>query len=307
MAIGYTSTSANVRSSFATLMKSFPEIRKVFYDEFKMLPQIFPNFLIVENSTKQYEIENSVGPRGEWSAKNEAAEYTFGDLAQGSEVTYNHITYTDAFDLSEELMEDNQWKYIMKNAREMARGGYACAENLAADVLNNAFSSGTGADGSYLCVTDHNLINSSSTGSNALTTVLSAQGLEDAYVLADNIVNEANVIIPTRFDTLVVPPSLRRVAEELKGSDKTPENSNNAVNVYKNEISKIVVDPYLTSSTAWFLIDSSSQAKGKFFWRVKPQFFNDRDVYSGNYLMKARERFSYGHTDWQGVIGSTGA
>lgn len=307
MAIGYTSTSANVRSSFATLMKSFPEIRKVFYDEFKMLPQIFPNFLIVENSTKQYEIENSVGPRGEWAAKNEAAEYTFGDLAQGSEVTYTHITYTDAFDLSEELMEDNQWKYIMKNAREMARGGYACAENLAADVLNNAFSSGTGADGSYLCVTDHNLINSGSTGSNALTTVLSAQGLEDAYVLADNIVNEANVIIPTRFDTLVVPPSLRRAAEELKGSDKTPENSNNAVNVYKNEISKIVVDPYLTSPTAWFLIDSSSQAKGKFFWRVKPQFFNDRDVYSGNYLMKARERFSYGHTDWQGVIGSTGA
>lgn len=307
MAIGYTSTSANVRSSFATLMKSFPEIRKVFYDEFKMLPQIFPNFLIVENSTKQYEIENSVGPRGEWAAKNEAAEYTFGDLAQGSEVTYTHITYTDAFDLSEELMEDNQWKYIMKNAREMARGGYACAENLAADVLNNAFSSGTGADGSYLCVTNHNLINSGSTGSNALTTVLSAQGLEDAYVLADNIVNEANVIIPTRFDTLVVPPSLRRVAEELKGSDKTPENSNNAVNVYKNEISKIVVDPYLTSPTAWFLIDSSSQAKGKFFWRVKPQFFNDRDVYSGNYLMKARERFSYGHTDWQGVIGSTGA
>lgn len=307
MAVGYTAASANVRSSFATLMKNFPEIRKVFYDEFKQLPQIFPNFLIVESSTKKTETENTIGPRGIWSSKNEAAEYTFGDLAQGTEVAYTHTTYTDAFDLSEELMEDNQWKTIMRSAREMARGGYACAEDLATDVLNNAFSSGTGADGSYLCVTDHNLINSGSTGSNALTTVLSAQGLEDAYVLADNIVNEAGVIIPTNFTTLVVPPALRRTAEELKGSDKTPENNNNAINVYKNEITKIVVDPYLTSSTAWFLVDESSQARGKFFWRVKPQFFNDRDVYSGNYLMKARERFSYGHTDWQGVIGSTGA
>jgi len=307
MAISYTSSSANVRSSFASLMKNFPEIRKVFYDQFKMLPPLLDNFLIVENSTKSAETENTVGGRGEWSSKSEAAEYTFGDYAQGTEVAYTHTTYAEAYDLSEELMEDNQWPQIMKTAKEMARGGYSAKENNGADVLNNAFSSGTGADGSYLCVTDHNLINSASTGSNALTTALSADGLEEAYVLADNIVNEANIIIPTNFTTLVVPPALRREAEELKGSDKTPSNANNAINVYKNEITKIVVDPYLSSSTAWFLIDPTCEARGKFFWRVKPQFYNDRDVYSGNYLMKARERFSYGHTDWQGVIGSTGA
>ena len=307
MAVGYTSTNANKRSSFASLMKNFPELRKVFFDQFKMLPPLLDNFLVMDSSSKSAEIENTVGGRGEWSSKTEAAEYTFGDYAQGTEVAYTHLTYAEAYDLSEEMMEDNQWPAIMKTAKEMARGGYAAKENNGADVFNNAFSSGTGADSSYLCVTDHNLINSVSTGSNALTTPLSADGLEEAYVLADNIVNESNVIVPTNFTTLVVPPSLRREAEELKGSDKTPSNANNAINVYKNEITKIVVDPYLSSSTAWFLVDNSTDCRGKFFWRVKPQFYNDRDVYSGNYLMKARERFAYGHTDWQGVLGSTGA
>jgi len=307
MAINYTPGSANVRSSFASLMKNFPELRKAFYDNFKMLPPLLDHFLVMENSTKSTETENTIGGRGEWSSKSEAAEYTFGDYAQGTEKVYTHTTYAEAFDVTQELIEDNQWSSIMKTAKEMARGGYSAKENNGADVLNNAFSSGTGTDGSYLCVTTHNLINSGSTGSNALTTPLSADGLEAAYVIADNIVNEANIIIPTNFTTLVVPPSLRREAEELKGSDKTPSNANNAINVYKNEITKIVVDPYLSSSTAWFLVDTSTEARGKFFWRVKPQFISDKSPYSDNLLMKARERFSYGHTDWQGCIGSTGA
>jgi len=307
MAISYTSTNANKTASFASLMKSFPELRKAFFDQFNMMPALLDNFLVMESSSKKTETENTIGGRGEWSSKSEGAEFTFGDYAQGTEVQYTHTTYAEAFDVTEEMIEDNQWKGIMKAAKEMARGGYAAKENNGADVLNNAFSSGTGADGSYLCVTDHNLINSGETGSNALTTALSADGLEDAYVLADNIVNEANIIVPTNFTTLVVPPALRRIAEELKGSDKSPHNANNQINVYKNEIDKIIVDPYLSSATAWFLIDPSTEARGKFFWRVKPQFRNDSDVYSQNFLMKARERFSYGHTDWQGVIGSTGA
>ena len=307
MAFTYDPTAANVRSSFATLMKSFPEIRKVFFDEFKMYPTMYDKYLVVENSTKQTETENSVGGRPIWTTKAEAAEFTFGDYAQGTEVAYTNVTYTDAFDVSEELMEDNQWKNIMRNAREMARGGYACVEDICADVLNLGFVGGsTGADGGQLFESTHNLINSVGTGDNADTQALDAAALDTVYQLADKIVNEANIFVPVDFDCLVVPPELRQTAEELAKSDYTPEDSNNSVNVYKNRIKTIVVNPYLSSATAWFLVSSQSEAKGKMFWRVKPQFIQDRDQYSGNYLMKARERFVAGHTDWQGAIGSTG-
>lgn len=307
MAPSYTPSSAQVRSSFASLMKSFPELRKAFFDEYKLFPSLYDKFLVVEDSKKQIERENVIGGRPVWGTKTEANEYTFGHYAQGTEITYTHLTYADAYDLSEELMEDNQWKYVMRTAKEMARGGYAAVETLAANVLNNGFVGGsTGSNGSQLFSASQTLINSVSTGSNAITTALSADGLRSAYILADRMLNEAAIYVPVDFDTLVVPPELRQAAEELAKSMYTPLTGNNAINVYKNRIKQIVVNPYLTSSTAWFLMASSLDKRGKFFWRVKPMFYDDRDPYSGNYLMKARERMIAGHTEWQGAIGSTG-
>lgn len=306
--MAYTETNANKTTSFASLMKSFPEIREVFFDEFKQYPVLYTAHCDVMNSTKKTETENSIGGRPAWSSKSEAAQYTFGDYVQGTEVGYSHTTYTDGFDVSEELDEDNQKAGIMDSAREMARGGYAAAESAAADVLNNGFSGGsTGADGGQLFESTHDLINSVSTGDNALTTALGVDGLKDAYVLADTIVNEANIYVPVDYNCLIVPPELRQIAEELVGSTLTPQNSNNAINVYKNRVKKVVVNPYLSSTTAWFLASMELKKKGRFYWRVKPQFKQTVEQYSDNLLYKARERLSVGHTDWQGIIGSTGA
>ena len=189
----------------------------------------------------------------------------------------------------------------------MAAGGKSIVESVASTPFDNAFTSGTGSDGSYLCVTNHNLINSGSTGSNALTTPLSAEGLEAAYILGRNVVDDANVIIRTQYDTLLIPEDLERKAEELMMSVLNPETGNNAINVYKGKIKNIVVCPYLSSASAWFLIDSSSQRRPKFFWRLKPEFHVVTHPTSLNALMIARERFSTIFAGWQGVIGSTGA
>jgi len=203
-------------------------------------------------------------------------------------------------------MEDNEWGNILKAAREMARSGEANVEDQASNDYDNAFTSGTGTDGSYLCVTNHNLINSGSTGSNALTTTLSAAGLNEALILGMNTVGENNIIVQTNFDTLLVGPTLMKTARELMESDKTPESASNAVNTFKGKITKLVVNPYISSTTAYFLLDSSSENRPQFFWRVRPMFRELKDQHSGNSLMQARQRMSNGFATWQGVIGSTG-
>ncbi|MCK4500272.1 hypothetical protein KAU11_07230 [Candidatus Babeliales bacterium] len=310
MAVGgsYDPTATNIRSSFASLMKSFPEIKEVFFDEFKMYPTLYTSYCDVDSSKKNIERENTVGGRGIWTTKTEADEFTYGDYAQGTEINYTHATYTDAFDVSEELMEDNQTSGIMASAKEMARGGYAAAETSAVAILDDAFTGGsTGTDGGQLCASNHDLINSASTGDNAETLALGVDGLKAMYQLADNIVNEANLNVPVEYTTLVVPPELRQMAEELAGSALSPVNANNAINVYKNRIKKIVVNPFLSSSTAWFLVAPSLKKKGRFLWRVKPMFRQFIDQDSGNLKYQARERYSTGHTDWQAILGSTGA
>lgn len=312
MAIGYTSTNANARTSFASLLKHRGEVREVFYNTFESLEELYPKFCAVDSSNAQYENENVVGGRPKWTVtSSEGEEYTFGDLAQGTEIQYVNLEYKDAFDVTKVMMEDNQFSNILASAAEMARGGKDIVEEKANDVLDNAFSSGTGADGSYLCVTTHNLINSGSTGSNALALKLSGEALKQAKILARKVVDEANIYVRVKYDTLVVTPTDEEMAIQLMKSEKVPETNANAVNANMSEISgisKLCVTPYAATDTQWFLVASGNDKKLKprFFWRVHPEFETDKDVYSGNILFKARERFVAGFTAWQHIIGSTG-
>ena len=204
-------------------------------------------------------------------------------------------------------MEDNQEKTIMRDAREMAKGGVTIVESTATTVLDNAFTSGTGSDGKVMCASDHDLINSVSTGDNALTAVLDSDGLEEALILARRITDESNQFVDVVFDTLVVPPELEVAALQLSQSQKVPENGDNANNIFRGRYN-VVVNQYLSSTTAWFLVASgnSNEMKPRFYWRVKPMFRDKLDTHSDNFLFHARERFSVGHTGWQNIIGSTG-
>ena len=196
---------------------------------------------------------------------------------------------------------------MREQAKEMAKGGKSIAEEIATDVLDNGFTAGTGADGSYLYASAHNLINSGDTGDNAETVALDSDGLEAIQLLADGMVDETGQYVREVYDTLVVPIQLRREAEEIVGSDKTPENANNATNTYKGRY-RVIVNQYLASTTAYYVCASSNGAENKprFFWRVQPKFKMGYDVYSDNTLFKARERFVAGFTSYQHTVASTG-
>ena len=307
--MAYTSTDALKTSTFASLLSARPYIRDAYYDELQAIPTIYDKSHVVESSTLAVEREDVVGEFEAWSstAKTEAAEFSYNNTAIGTTISYTAATYTNAFDVSEELLEDNQWKGIVSKAQDKAKGAIALLESKAVSVYDNAFTSGTGADGSYLCSSSHNLINSTSTGDNAETAALSASALDSMQQLADKMVNEGNIYVRVNYDILMVPVELRRVAEELIGSDKTPEDANNSKNVEYGKY-KVLVNPYLSSSTAFFLIASgnANKRKPKVFHRVKPQLRMVTDVHSGNPCFQGRMRFSYGFTGWQDVIGSTG-
>lgn len=309
MAVSYTSTDALLRSAFSnSLVLAFPELQKVYFDEFKRWPELYSKYTFVDTSDMQTYSANTVGELPIWASKSEGAEYTYSNSAQGTRVDITPTTYHGAFDISEELMEDNLWKPILSGTAALATSGKVIVEDVCADLLNNAFSGGTaGTDGGDLCSSSHDLINSGSTGDNADTAAFDADGLEALYLLADNVVDEANKFVLPNYDTLVIPPALRREAEEMVGSTLTPESNNNAINIYRNKIKTVVVNPYLSSATAWFLVDSASPHKGVTIWRKRPMFRMREDTHSGNPLFIGRLRLGTGHFNWQGILGSTGA
>ena len=80
--------------------------------------------------------------------------------------------------------------------------------------------------------------------------------------------------------------------------------ADNDANPYKGQF-KIIDWLYLTSTTAWFLIDTSEHELN-WFWRKRPDFKSD-ELFDTEYAVyKSTMRFSRGWSDWRGVWGSQG-
>ncbi len=189
------------------------------------------------------------------------------------------------------------------------------------DALKNGGFTQTCMDGQYFYDTDHPLKNSdgvSSSISNKGTAALSAATLAAAtasYGAARTAIMgfTDSEGMPLRLipDTLEVPPALEAVARILCESDKLVDQSPNP---YKGT-AKVLVNPALTSATAWFLHVTNKQSVKPFIIQMRkaPVFVSQTDMSADDVFNKREFKFGaearatglYGF--WQLSYGSTGA
>jgi hypothetical protein len=102
-------------------------------------------------------------------------------------------------------------------------------------------------------------------------------------------------------DTLVVPRALRKTALEIVGSERVPENANNTINIQAGQWN-IIVDPYLTSSTAWWSVDSVlSRRYLKWYDRIGVEFAGTQDFDTMIWKYRGYARYGYGWSDFRWV------
>ena len=192
------------------------------------------------------------------------------------------------------------------------RGTLGEEEQAAADVFNYGFVAGggglarfEGGDSKALFATDHVNRAGTVTQSNRITTPLSQTSLQAVISAMKTRRDSKNQIVTFTPDTLLVPPALEYTARVILESTQQTGGNNNDINPVKGALN-LIVWPYLTSSTAWFVLDSKAH---------ELNFFNRKDegvkgpVYDFDNeaaKWKAVCRFSVGFSDWTGVYGSTG-
>lgn len=208
------------------------------------------------------------------------------------------------------------------NAQAMGAGEAAgeLRDIIVDDLKNGAFAN-TCMDGQYFYDTDHPLKNSdgvASSVSNKATAVLSAasRAAADAgYGAARTAIQKYTDSegMPLRLipDTLEVPPALEATARQLLEKDEFADGSKNP---YQNT-AKVLVNPGLTSDTAWFLHVTSKQSVKPFIIQMRkaPVFVSQTDMNADDvfnkreykYGAEARATGLYGF--WQLSFGSTGA
>lgn len=183
------------------------------------------------------------------------------------------------------------------------------------DGLKNGAFTQLCYDGQYYYDTDHPVGETSV--SNKLTVALSAATQAAAaasYGAARTAImsfkDEEGMPLRLIPDTLEVPPALETTARLLVESDKLADDTPNP---YKGT-AKVLVNPGLTSATAWFLHVTSKQSVKPFIvqMRKRPVFvqqtgMDSEDVFDkGEYKFGAEARATGLYGYWQLSVGSTG-
>jgi hypothetical protein len=295
------------RANFADLLT--PGFRKIYNDRYNEVPLTAEKVFHVNTSDKADEKDTSMSGFGLAQVTAENGSVVYEDPVQGYDTTYSHLKYTKGFKITLEMYEDDLYNIMNKRPAALARCMRRTSEYYAAQMFNNAFStSQLGADGKPLFSTTHPSSAGLSSQSNASSTsiTLTEDNLETGRLAMRTQLDPKGQIIDVAADTLVVSAqgSLEKTAHLIIDSTMRQGTADNDMNFYKNKFN-IISWIYLTSTTAWYLLDSSTHELN-WFWRRRPQFKDDELFDTEVAVYKSSMRFSRLWSDWVGVWGSKG-
>jgi hypothetical protein len=259
----------------------FDVLKDVYGDTYAQLPKIYPQLVEEEDSNQAFE--------------KYAEMVTFSlvpEFAQGSSVgldtarlgyvtTFTHLDYSLGYEVTHQLLRDDQTKRIMALPAQLADAVNRTVETIVANLFNRASSgSYTYADGKSLLAVDHptdggtRANTPSATISGTLTQVgvdVTTTGWQEMDIeLADwrdARGNRINVGSTLAFGNPFNKANFKRV---IMSSDD-PSTAKRAINPFYNDC-KFVTSPYLTSQKSWFVKTSIPKGGARWFWREKPRF-----------------------------------
>ncbi len=186
-------------------------------------------------------------------------------------------------------------------------------DEIVSDLKNNAFATKC-YDGQYFYDSDHSVagasvVNLGTAALSAATAAAAAASYGAARTAIMSFKDEEGRPLGLVPDTLEVPPALEITGKRLVEMDRLTDDSPNP---YKGT-AKLVVNPRLTSTTAWFLHVTSMPVKPFVYQeRIAPVFVQQTDEQADNVFMRKKFRFGAearaagGYAFWQMSYGSTG-
>ena len=265
----------------------------------------------VENSDRAFEEEVMLSGFANAAVKSEGAAVTFDTAQEAFTSRYTHETVALAFALTEEAIEDNLYDTIAtRYTKALARSMANTKQIKGANVLNNGFSSSfPGGDGKELFATDHPSQSGDQKNELSTSADLSETSIEQALIDIAAFTDERGLKIAARGVKMIIPSELQFTAERIMKSPArvgTADNDLNAISSMGMIPQGFVVNNFLTDTDAFFIKTDVPNGL-KMFNRAAIKTAMEGDFDTGNMRYKARERYSFGFSDWRGIFGSPGA
>jgi len=264
-----------------------------------------------ESSDRAFEEEVMLGGFANAAVKPEGQGVTYEDAQETYTARYTNETIALAFALTEEAVEDNLYdKLSTRYTKALARSMANTKQVKAANILNRAFNASyLGGDNKELCATDHPTLSGDQKNELSTAADLNETSLEQMLIDIADMKDERGMKIALRGMKMIIPVNLQFVAERLMksaGRVGTADNDINAIKSMGMVPEGYVVNNFLTDTDAFFIKTDAPNGL-KHFVRAPIRTAMEGDFDTGNVRYKARERYSFGWSDWRGIFASPGA
>jgi hypothetical protein len=287
-----------------------PGLNALFGLEYKQYADETKDIFTTESSDRAFEEEVMLSGFGDAAVKPEGQGVSFDTAQETYTARYTMETIALAFAITEEAIEDNLYdRLASRYTKALARSMASTKNTKGANILANAFTSGTFGDGQFLCVSTHPTL--SGNQSNLLTTAadLNETSLEAMLIQIAQTKDERGLKVAAKARRLILPVNLQFVAERLmksQGRTSTADNDINAIKHMGAVPEGYFINHYLADTDAWFTITDVPNGM-KHFDRAPLKTSMEGDFDTGNVRYKARERYAFGASDWRGIFGTPGA
>ena len=292
-----------------------PGLNAVFGMEYGEVDNEHDVLFDVENSDRAFEEEVLFTGFGSAPTKGEGAAVSYDDAQESYTARYTAETVALAFAITEEAMEDNLYDTFAKlRAKGLARAMANTKQVKAANLFNNGFSDTIG-DGAAFFSAAHPTISDGNQSNLMAAADLSEATLETALTNVQKIKDDRGILIGASAVSLHIPVDSWAIADRILSSPGNTQTSAAAANPNTNAINAtrhmgMLPEGYhinrrFTDTTSYF-IRTDVPNGAKMFNRTPLQTKMEPDFDTGNLRFKARERYSFGVSDWRGYFGSAG-
>jgi len=286
-----------------------PGLNAVFGIEYGEVNEEHKPLYEVESSDRAFEEEVLFTGFGGAPVKGEGAAVVYDDASESYTARYTAETVALAFAVTEEAMEDNLYDTFAKlRAKGLARSMANTKQQKAADLYNNGFATNQG-DGVPMFSAAHPV-----TGTGTVTNITTAAAiaeatLEAAIIQIQKTTDDRGILVGAAAESLHIPTDLLFTADVLLNTPGITASANNDINAVRHL--GVIPDGFyvnrrFTDANAWF-IKTNVPNGTKMFNRTPLQTKMEPDFDTGNLRFKARERYSFGVSDWRGWFGNAGA
>ena len=286
-----------------------PGLNALFGLEYKQYENQTADIYTTESSDRAFEEEVMLSGFAQAQVKPEGGGVVYDNAQETFTARYTNETIALAFAITEEAIEDNLYdRLASRYTKALARSMAQTKQVKGAVPFNNGFAGFTSGDGQPLFATGHPTI--AGTVSNTLATAadLNETSLEQSLIDIAAMTDERGLKIAARGMKMIVPSELQFQAERLmksQGRTGTADNDINAIVSMGMVPQGYRVNNFLTDPDAFYIITDVPNGM-KYFNRAPIKTAMEGDFDTGNVRYKARERYSFGVSDYRGIFGVEG-